>query len=50
LGVKGIDHPKTKIMFSFTHPCVVPSLYDFLSFQLVTLYLKGVHKTNTTPS
>ncbi len=27
---EGIVHPKIKIMSSFTHPHVVPKLYDFL--------------------
>ncbi len=29
--VKGIVHPKMKILSSFTHPKVVPNLYEFLS-------------------
>ncbi len=28
--LKGIVHPKIKIMSSFTHPQVVPNLYEFL--------------------
>ncbi len=28
--VKGIVHPKMKILSSFTHPQVVPNLYEFL--------------------
>ncbi len=28
---KGIVHPKIKILSSFTHPQVVPNLYEFLS-------------------
>ncbi len=27
---KGIVHPKMKILSSFTHPQVVPNLYEFL--------------------
>jgi len=30
--LKGILHPKMKILSSFTHPQVVPNLYEFLSF------------------
>ncbi len=30
--LKGIIHPKTKIILSFTHPQVVPNLFEFLSF------------------
>ncbi len=29
-SVKGIVHPKMKILSSFTHPQVVPNLYEFL--------------------
>ena len=29
--IKGIIHPKMKIQSSFTHPEVVPNLYEFLS-------------------
>lgn len=29
--LKGIDHPRVKIL-SFTHPCAIPNLNDFLSF------------------
>jgi len=29
--VKGIVHPKMKILSSFTHPQVVPNLNEFLS-------------------
>jgi len=29
--IKGIVHPKMKILSSFTHPQVVPNLHDFLS-------------------
>jgi len=29
--IKGIVHPKMKILSSFTHPQVVPNLYEFLS-------------------
>ncbi len=29
-GLKGIVHPKMKILSSFTHPQVVPNLYEFL--------------------
>ncbi len=29
-GVKGIVHPKIKILSSFTHPEVVPNLYEYL--------------------
>ncbi len=28
--VKGIVHPKMKILSSFTHPQVVPNLYEFV--------------------
>ncbi len=28
--LKGIVHPKMKILSSFTHPQVVPNLYEFL--------------------
>ncbi len=28
--LKGIAHPKIKILSSFTHPQVVPNLYEFL--------------------
>ncbi len=28
--LKGIVHPKLKILSSFTHPQVVPNLYEFL--------------------
>ncbi len=28
--IKGIVHPKMKILSSFTHPQVVPNLYEFL--------------------
>jgi len=27
--VKGIVHPKIKILSSFTHPQVIPNLYEF---------------------
>ncbi len=30
LGIKGIVHPKMKILSSFTHPQVVPNLYECL--------------------
>ncbi len=30
LNLKGIVHPKMKILSSFTHPQVVPNLYEFL--------------------
>jgi len=30
-NLKGIVHPKIKILSSFTHPHVVPTLYEFLS-------------------
>ncbi len=30
--LKGIVHPKTTIILSFTHPQVVPNLFEFLSF------------------
>ncbi len=29
-NLKGIVHPKMKILSSFTHPQVVPNLYEFL--------------------
>ncbi len=29
-GLKGIVHPKMKILSSFTHPQVVPNLYEYL--------------------
>ncbi len=29
-SLKGIVHPNRKILLSFTHPQVVPNLYDFL--------------------
>ncbi len=28
--LKGIVHPKVKILSSFTHPHVVPNLYEYL--------------------
>jgi len=31
LNIKGIAHPKMLIVSSFTHPHVVPTLYEFLS-------------------
>lgn len=31
LTVKGIVHPKCKLLSSFTHPYIVPKLHDFLS-------------------
>jgi len=31
LYIKGILHPKRKILSSFTHPQVVANLYEFLS-------------------
>ncbi len=30
VALKGIVHPKMKILSSFTHPQVVPNLYEFL--------------------
>jgi len=30
VGLKGIVHPKMKILSSFTHPQVVPNLYVFI--------------------
>ncbi len=29
--VKGIVHPKINILSSFTHPPLVPNVYEFLS-------------------
>ncbi len=29
-SLKGIVHPKMKILSSFTHPQVVPNLFEFL--------------------
>jgi len=32
ITLKGIEHPKINILSSFTHPHVVPNLYDFNIF------------------
>ncbi len=41
--LKGIVHPKMKILSSFTHPRVVPNLYEFLcSAEHKGRYLKKV--------
>jgi len=52
--IKGIIHPKIKILSSFTHPEVVPNLYEFLScwkekkifwfFVLHTMEVNGAHQ------
>ncbi len=49
--IKGIVHPKIKTLSSFTHPRVVPNLYEFLLWKKITkllFYFTNISKALST--